>query len=87
MACLTVDATMTLHELVERFVDEADSMYAAIRRYDDGTTYWYTWTVEDLRLAAEQWDAARVDAPLTEALNLHESGSEDAYDTATGTTA
>lgn len=52
LSAITIDATATLRHLLDRTAGEADQMYIVIRRVEGSSTYWYTYTVEDLRLAA-----------------------------------
>jgi hypothetical protein len=84
LGCLTVDATTTLRAVVDRIADEPDSMLVAIRRLENDETYWYIWTVADLRYGADRWDVGRVDSPLTDALDLHEYQAVEAYETGAG---
>lgn len=80
LAAITIDATITLRELIERIAGEADRMYIAIRRIEGNETYWYTWTVEDLALAASGAPDARLDSSLTDALDLHEYQSVEHFE-------
>ena len=82
--CLTIDATTTLRDAIDRIEDEPDAMHVVIRRIEYGDTYWYIRTVEDLRYGAEHWDDERVDSPLTNALDLHEYQSVNDFQAATG---
>ncbi len=83
LAAITIDASITLRELSRRIADEADKMYVVIRRSQGVETYWYTWTVEDLVLAAEGASDDRLDSSLTDALVLHEYQSVDHYESGT----
>jgi hypothetical protein len=80
---ITIDASTTLRLLLERTASESEKMYVVIRRAEGAETYWYTWTVEDLRLAADGASEARLDLSLTEALDLHEYQSVDHYESGT----
>ena len=80
---ITVSATTTLRQLLARTANESDKMYIAIRRVEGPDTYWYTWTLEDLRLAAAGAGDAQLDASLTDALNLHEYQSVPHYESGT----
>jgi len=83
LAAITIDATITLRELLARIADEADKMNIVIRRVVGNETYWYTWTLEDLRLAAAAAADAWLDLSLTDALNLHEYQSVDHFESGT----
>lgn len=82
LACLTVYATTTLRQAVDRTAGEPGSMYVVIRRVADGEVLWYIRTVDDLRDGADRW--VDVDAPLTDALELHEYQSAGVFETAAG---
>lgn len=82
LACLTVDATLTLEDLLRRIRPEADSMYVVIRRVEADTTYWYAWTVEDLN--SQLWSPDQLRSPLSDALQLHEYQAVPAFRSAEG---
>ena len=81
---LTIDATTTLREAVDRIANEPDSTYVVIRRVDEGEINWYIWTVADLRDGADRWDRERVESSLTNALELHEYQAAATFEAAKG---
>jgi hypothetical protein len=70
--CITVDARITLEELVQRLEAEDDRMYVAVRRFESGETYWYVFQVGDIRALARRVDDELRVSNLTRALDLHE---------------
>jgi hypothetical protein len=81
---LTIDATTTLREAVDRIANEPDPAYVVIRGVDEGEINWYIWTVADLRDGADRWDRERVESSLTNALELHEYQAAATFEAATG---
>ena len=80
---MTVDASITLRQLMQRVANESEQLYVAIRRTEGNDTYWYTWTVEDLGFVADGASDSTLDADLTAALNLHEYEAVNEYTSGT----
>lgn len=81
---LTIDATTTLRDAVDRIADKPDSRYVVIRRADEGEISWYIFTVADLRDGANRWDRERVESSLTDALELDEHQAAATFEAAAG---